>query len=565
MRSSLHLLEDLRRIWAGCSVPVLSGNLGDLHVGPEGTIVGFEQILTYAAAANGLGLVRWSPARGTVQEPPPGRASIPFRGPGPDADLAEAIRHLLAELERCPTSMVALIDWASPGLGQPGEAHGPAIELLASAATDPVLASRGHRLAVTDRTGSITDALQGFPAMRNLRVLLPDLDERTACLTHFYGTDELSPGVAQLDPSAPLERVAAAAGGLSLRRLIAMMGEVAHDGGHLGPAAIDPVKRQFLVEHTEGTLLPISAGSSLDELAGLENIRLFVSEFSQSSIHARHLVLAGPPGVGKSSVIGGVARALGVAVVAMGDIRAQYVGESERRCRAMIAAAHSLAPVIIFIDEIDQVLAGDHGPTGDSGVTSRINAMLWEWTGEVGNDPGVIVIGATNRPRALGTRAEDRFTTIPVLHPDARQGARILAISAARGGRSVDSDAALELLAGRAIFTGRTLAEIYKNTAILADRRKGGRCEHLDGEALAAGIGQILGWPDDVEQEYMALDAIRATRVRRYLPWEAARLLDVAYKPPAYMSPLLHHDGTLDGTALSARMTELGARRGTRS
>ena len=53
----------------------------------------------------------------------------------------------------------------------------------------------------------------------------------------------------------------------------------------------------------------------------------------------------------------------------MGKIYGSYLGESEANLRKAIQVAESVAPAILWIDEIEKGLSGG---AGDSGVSQRI-------------------------------------------------------------------------------------------------------------------------------------------------------------------------------------------------
>lgn len=560
MRSSLRLIDQLRTTWAGERLAVLFGNVGDLHMGPEGTVVGFEQLLAFAASADGRAAIFWSPGVGTAQETPPGRATIAFSGPGPGDDAAEALRAVVAELDRCADPAVVFLDWADVAFPRLGERSSVLVELLGRAITDPVMARRGHRFAVIDRSGVAVDPIQALPSVSSIAVPLPDLEERLALieLVHRRSCDRPDQ-YAALASSETVERMADVSGGVSIRRLLSLVRERAFGGLDLDQASVRPVKRDSILQRSHGALRQLTVTRTFEQIAGLSNVRLVILDAERSRAQPPHLLLAGPPGTGKSSVAGAFADALGLAAVALGDVRSQWLGESERQMREVIRMVSELAPVVLFVDEIDQVMGGDSGGMNlDSGVSGRINSMFWEWTGGGGADEGVIVVGATNRPDALGARVEDRFTTVPVLHPDPTEGARIIEIAAADDERTVDNDAAIELLShSGATFTGRTLVEIYRAAVTLGSRRDERPPSHISGDLLASALESQLIWNDPLEQEIMALSALRWTRSRRYLPWKAAHELSVPYTPPGYVERLLDADGVLDTAALQSRLSEL--------
>jgi len=111
------------------------------------------------------------------------------------------------------------------------------------------------------------------------------------------------------------------------------------------------------------------------------------------------LLLAGPPGTGKTSVAKVLAAQARCSFypISGADVMSKWVGESERKIRQLFERARENRPSIIFIDEID-ALAGSRGQVEVH--DSHVNQLLAEIDG-VSGQRGVFIIGATNRPDQL--------------------------------------------------------------------------------------------------------------------------------------------------------------------
>ena len=143
--------------------------------------------------------------------------------------------------------------------------------------------------------------------------------------------------------------------------------------------------------------------------------------------------MTGPAGTGKSAVAEAVAHEAGVnaVVLNLARILGQYVGNSERNLEKALQAIKSLAPTIVFIDEIDQSVS--RGGSGDSGVSNRIFKRLLEFMSDTGNRGQVLFLAATNRPDLLDAalRRPGRFDKkIPFLIPDESERAAIIQVMA---------------------------------------------------------------------------------------------------------------------------------------
>src|SRR4051812_6361335 len=111
------------------------------------------------------------------------------------------------------------------------------------------------------------------------------------------------------------------------------------------------------------------------------------------------LLLAGPPGTGKTTVAKVLAAQARCSFypISGADVMSKWVGESEQNIRRLFDRARENRPSIVFIDEID-ALAGRRGAVEVH--DTQVNQLLAEIDGLSGQR-GVFVIGATNRPDEL--------------------------------------------------------------------------------------------------------------------------------------------------------------------
>ncbi|KAJ1958663.1 hypothetical protein EC988_000164 [Linderina pennispora] len=115
----------------------------------------------------------------------------------------------------------------------------------------------------------------------------------------------------------------------------------------------------------------------------------------------RGMLLYGPPGCGKTILAKATANAGRTHFLQIRgpELIDKYVGESEARVRRIFARARSVAPCIIFFDEID-ALAKKRTSVNEGCATldGVLTQLLTELDGMI-DCKGVFVIGATNRPR----------------------------------------------------------------------------------------------------------------------------------------------------------------------
>jgi hypothetical protein len=135
-------------------------------------------------------------------------------------------------------------------------------------------------------------------------------------------------------------------------------------------------------------------------------------------IHPNHMLLTGGPGTGKTMIAKAAAREI---LSTNREIRFltlepsalidKFIGESSKGVKGLFAYLRSIAPVILFIDEIDLLLQSRKRLRTTFVDLEIINGFLMELDGFNSNE-GILIIGATNlvesmdeaalRPRRFG-------------------------------------------------------------------------------------------------------------------------------------------------------------------
>lgn len=216
------------------------------------------------------------------------------------------------------------------------------------------------------------------------------------------------------------------------------------------------------------------------------------------------ILMVGPPGTGKTLLAKAVAGEADVPFYSISgsDFVEMFVGVGASRVRDMFKKAQQTAPCMIFIDEIDAVgrqrgagLGGGHDEREQT-----LNQMLVEMDG-IGDNSGVVVIAATNRPDVLDPALlrPGRFDRqITVNLPDRKGREAILKVHARN--KKLGEDVSLEAIAKRTPgFSGADLENVLNEAAILAVRQNK---EVINATDVDEAIDRTMGGPAKKSKKY---------------------------------------------------------------
>ena len=319
-------------------------------------------------------------------------------------------------------------------------AAAPALWLLLDPPPDP-LAARALRELAQRPTAGPAAILVGdppplyaaIPELADHALAPPDLGALTdlahAALSLGPAAIDLSHGTS--DPAARLARLALGLPEHAPRRLLresllAADGDLARAAAHLAAGKAAALHR--------GALLELADAAPASELGGLAALKRWLTRralaFDPAARAAgipdpRGVLLVGVQGCGKSLAARVCADRLRLPLVRLepGRLFGGTVGESEANLRRVTDAASRLAPVVLWIDEIDKGLLGSDGAASDAGTAARVLGGLLTWLQE--RTRPVFVVATANRvdllpPELLRRGRLDDIFFVDLPDPDER-------------------------------------------------------------------------------------------------------------------------------------------------
>ncbi len=124
-------------------------------------------------------------------------------------------------------------------------------------------------------------------------------------------------------------------------------------------------------------------------IAGFDNLKRWISDrrnafFSEGPLPPpKGLLLLGVQGCGKSLAAKVAAGELGIPLYRLDLTRlySKYIGETEENLRKALATVERLAPVCLWVDEIEKIFAASSGDV-DGGVSKRVLGTMLTWMQE---------------------------------------------------------------------------------------------------------------------------------------------------------------------------------------
>lgn len=235
---------------------------------------------------------------------------------------------------------------------------------------------------------------------------LPRLPELGALFDQIVGEVHKAGRLQEVPDEATREQLLHAAQGLTLReaenaiaRTLIVRGRLSLDEVQL---VLDEKKRAI---RKTGILEYIDERKGLDEVGGLEALKDWVRKrlvaFTDQARSfglppPKGVLLLGVQGCGKSLCAYAISQLWHLPLLRLdvGRIFSGLIGSSEENIRKAITTAESVAPAVLWIDEIEKAFAGTRGADSDAGTSSRVFGTFLTWLQEK-KEP-VFVIASAN-------------------------------------------------------------------------------------------------------------------------------------------------------------------------
>jgi ATP-dependent 26S proteasome regulatory subunit len=278
---------------------------------------------------------------------------------------------------------------------------------------------------------------------------LPSREDLSQMLDHIIDeVREVAPVRIELDRGSR-ERLLQAALGLTLSEAENVFAKVLVTEQRLGSEHVQAVfsEKQQIVRKS-GLLEYYPATESMEQVGGLgvlkdwlqKRVVAFTEEARGFGLPApKGILLLGVQGCGKSLCAKAVASLWQLPLLRfdIGRMFGSFVGSSEENTRRAIAVAESVAPAILWVDEIDKAFSGAQASgLSDAGTSARVFGTFLTWLSE--KTAPVFVVTTANDishlpPELMRKGRLDEMFFVDL--PSAKEREQIFAIHLAKRGR----------------------------------------------------------------------------------------------------------------------------------
>ncbi len=229
-------------------------------------------------------------------------------------------------------------------------------------------------------------------------------------------------------------------------------------------------KRQAL--KSDGLIETVRRDASFSDVAGLKRLRGWIAKRKSALtpegqrfglVPPKGILITGVQGCGKSLAARAVAGEWGFELARLdaGALYDRFVGESEKKLHKALELAQKLAPMVLWIDEIEKAFASA-GSSGDAdaGLSQRLLATLLTWMQD--RESGVFLAATSNNITVLPPEMmrKGRFDEIFFVDlPNAEVRAALFELHLKKRGREISGFDLGKLGAGSEGFSGAEIEQ----------------------------------------------------------------------------------------------------------
>jgi SpoVK/Ycf46/Vps4 family AAA+-type ATPase len=563
---------------------VLVFNTTDRVVYPESGILpcALKFFMAQHLTRQGFSVAGFSLSSGLQELKPPGESrqsnNSPFANLTNTKEPEKVLTSLTSVLRRREGKVALVVDYAdhlvpaSQGMNailNPLHIH--ALEVLHSWGIDDAIKTTENLVVLISHENQVNELLtRGGSGYHVVQVDLPSLDERLIfinqlCELRKKGRTKDFGGLPEDLSPQELTRVTS---GLRYTDIEEIFRLAAAKGEEVTRGIVREKKAQAISELCKELLSVNEPTYGFESVAGVPHAvdyfqtlkwRIQAGDYSVPQA----ICLVGVPGCGKSFIVLALAKELNYPCLAMRNVRERWVGASERNLELVLWVAETLAPCIIWIDELDQVMGQrTTGQSADAGTSERMMARIWEFMGSMKHRGKILWVATSNRPDLLDPATLDRFqVVIPFLHPTPSEVKALLPIVAKQLGRELSEDLRIDEISKIPSLnspTVRALQEVLAEAGTLADLDSGKVGSQISHAHLEAAALDFKPNYNPMEHQFIALSAVRMTSFKSLLPWCTRQGFRKDAQLPAYLEDIVDKTtGDLDTTRLNDKIRQL--------
>ncbi|KAA3662558.1 MAG: AAA family ATPase [Calditrichaeota bacterium] len=363
----------------------------------------------------------------------------------------------------------------------------------------------------------------------------------------------------ELEQGFSAEEFARLTRGLCLREIESLLREALTKKIPLNRSRVLQAKADAIIRASEGTLKVMTTELNIEDVIGLKVIKDFFKHIAHllkrtAASSPRAILMAGPPGTSKSTFAPILASLCGFNIVKFEQIKNMFVGESERRLSLALNVVESLAPVILFIDEITECVPSRSGGVHDGGVSLDLLAQLFQFSARDELRGKVLLLAATNVPEKLDPAWHDRFIIVPFLELMPEESCHLFNAFEKRimGNSSLDAADPLIAQASELLHekgaSPRKIFDVVNHALLFAGS------DHLSGKDVLIAAQDYMGVANPAAIAYTSLSAIALTSFYSLLPWSGD---PERYSFPWYLADIVDKkNGKLDRQLLQRKLRE---------